>query len=216
MIDHIYCINMEKSRERRQKAQEQFESHGLDVEMFNATDGKTDAPDKILITPSEWGCAKSHVRVWRDIVAHGYETTLVFEDDVVLTPNFVEKLEKIMAELPDDWDFLNLGAPSFLRDDLRDRSENITEGKSFLMHAYLINIQCARKWSLIDVDQLRVALDTFTSNYPSINLHVKEPIALQGSDDSTIGILRTYDWTFLIQKWGILIVIILYILWRFL
>ena len=96
MIDHVYCINLEQSVRRRESARLEFEREGLEVEFFPATDGKRDAPDGLFITKSEWGCADSHIRIWRDMVEKGYDTVLVFEDDVVLNPNFVSKLEKVL------------------------------------------------------------------------------------------------------------------------
>jgi hypothetical protein len=220
MFDHAYCINLERSKERRASAQKQFESHGLDVEMFNATDGNLEAPNKLFITKAEWGCAMSHVRIWRDIVEKGYETTLVFEDDVVLSPNFTVKLEQVMSELPDDWDFLNLGAPEMYRINMYDHSENLKEGMSVMFHAYLIRLKCAKKWSVIDPDRLKTAIDTFAYNYPSYNLHVNEPIARQKSPfNTTIGVLRTHDYTFYVRNVlpiVILLLIVCYIVWRYL
>lgn len=211
---------MERSTERRASAQKQFENHGLDVEIFNATDGNLEAPRKLFITKSEWGCAMSHVRIWRDIVEKGYETSLIFEDDVVLSPNFVGKLEQIMSELPDDWDFVNLGAPELYKIDMYEHSENLKEGKSVMFHAYLIRLKCAKKWSMIVPDHLKIAIDTFAYNYPSYNLHVNEPIAGQESPlNSTIGVLRTHDYTFYIRNLAPLIILLLivgYIVWRFL
>ena len=217
MFDHAYCINLERSKERRASAQKQFETHGLDVEMFNATDGNLEAPSKLFITKTEWGCAMSHVRIWRDIVEKGYETSLIFEDDVVLTPNFIEKLKKVMSELPDDWDFLNLGAPGIYKIDMSDHSENLNEGISVMFHAYLIRLKCAKNWSIIDPARLKIAIDTFAYNYPSYNLHVKEPIARQRSPfNTTIGVFRTHDYLLYIKNIlpvTILLLIVCYIAW---
>jgi GR25 family glycosyltransferase involved in LPS biosynthesis len=220
MIDHAYCINLERSKERRASAQKQFESYGLDVEMFTATEGNLEAPNKLFITKPEWGCAMSHVRIWRDIVEKGYETTLVFEDDIVLQPNFTENLSKILSELPPDWDYLNLGASPSMIHHLGPHSENISVGQSLLTHAYLINLKCAQKWALIDVDHLKVAVDTFISNYPSLNLYAKVPIVWQSMKDSSIGFLtRTYDLGFAIKKLGwifiLTIIFAFYIVWRY-
>lgn len=220
MIDHAYCINLERSKERRASAQKQFEAHGLDVEMFNATDGNLEAPNKLFISKPEWGCAMSHVRIWRDIVENGYETTLVFEDDADLQPNFTENLGKILSELPPGWDYLNLGAPPSMINHLGPLSENISVGQSLLTHGYLINLKCAQKWALIDVDHLKVAVDTFISNYPSLNLYAKVPIVWQSMTESNIGFLtRTYDLGFVIKKWGwifiLTIILAFYIVWRY-
>ena len=45
MVDHVYCINLERRPDRRQEAEAEFMKHGLDVEFWNATDGKRDAPE---------------------------------------------------------------------------------------------------------------------------------------------------------------------------
>jgi len=68
----------------------------------------------------ERGCAHSHLRLWR-LAAERSEPTLALEDDVQLcfersgglgTSNggvFTERLAKIMAKIPDNWDVIYLG-----------------------------------------------------------------------------------------------------------
>jgi glycosyl transferase family 25 len=81
---HIYCINLEKRGDRRKTSGVEFAREGLDVEFFPATDGRINAPSGLSVRPSEYGCTMSHTRVWRDMIEKGYETALVFEDDVRL------------------------------------------------------------------------------------------------------------------------------------
>ena len=134
----VYCINLERSPERRESARAEFEREGLNVEFFRATDGKAEAPEKLFITKSEWGCADSHIRVWRDMVQKGHEMALVFEDDISLTPNFVSKLREVMDELPDDWDFVNLGTSPGFHIDIRKYSDRLMIGQALTTHAYII------------------------------------------------------------------------------
>lgn len=209
MIDHIYCINLEKSIERRKRAQQQFANEGLDVEFFTATDGLTDAPEKLFISKGEWGCAMSHFRIWNDIANKGYETSLVFEDDVKLKPNFLEKLKVVLSELPQDWDFVNLGTSWSLSIDYEDYTENIKVGQSITTHAYLIRNKHARKLQLIDPNHLKDSIDTFMYRYPSYNLHVKDPLADQSFIyDTVIGLLRVHDYWFTFRKWWWLLLIV--------
>jgi len=204
-----YCINLERNPERHATAQAEFEREGLDVEFFRGTDGKAEAPDGLFITKSEWGCADSHIRVWRDVVEKGHEMALVFEDDISLVPNFTSKLQDIMAELPDDWDFVNLGTTPGLHNDYHRYSEHLVVGQSLMAHAYLISHKCAKKWALWESKYLHSPIDVFFMYYPSNNfhVHVDKSLAVQNGDVSTIGGVfnRTFDWTFLMNRWGLII-----------
>ena len=211
-MDHVYCINLERSPERRLQAQAEFDEAGLDVEFFRATDGKVEAPEGLFITKSEWGCADSHIRIWRDMIENGYETALVFEDDIKLDTNFSEKLQEVLAELPPDWDYVNLGTFEASTIDYKKFSENLMIGQALTTHAYIINLKCAKKWAVFDPKLLRVQIDVFISNYPSNNFHIKKGIADQ-KGKSTIGdgMNRTHDWTFFINKRGLVILFIIFL-----
>ena len=90
MVDHIYCINLDRRPDRLAKAQAEFDLNDIgEVEIFRATDGRASAPEGILISKPEWGCSDSHIRIWRDVVQNGYECALIFEDDVILVYPFL-------------------------------------------------------------------------------------------------------------------------------
>jgi hypothetical protein len=209
----VYCINLERNPERRENVQGEFEREGLDVAFFRATDGKAEAPDGLFISKSEWGCADSHIRVWRDMVEKGHEMALVFEDDIQLVPNFNSKLMKVMDELPPDWDFVNLGTTDGLHINFKRYSENLIVGQALNAHAYIINRECAKKWAQWDPKYLKSQFDVLVINYPSNNFHVSKALALQNGDVSTIGgdFGRTFDWTFFINRWGLMVAFIIFI-----
>lgn len=208
----VYCINLERNPERREAAQAEFDREDLHVEFFRATDGKVEAPEGLFITKSEWGCADSHIRVWRDVVEKGYEFALVFEDDIALVPNFTSELIKVLDELPDDWDFVNLGTTDGLHLNFRRFSDRLMIGQALNAHAYLISRKCAKRWADFDSKYLKTQFDVFIANYPSHNLHVEKPLALQNGDASTIGsISRTFDWTFILNRWGLVIAFLIFI-----
>lgn len=56
-----------------------------------------------------WGCLMSHVRVVQDAVADGTEMLCVLEDDVCFHPRAKEMLDRMLREVPDDWDQIYLG-----------------------------------------------------------------------------------------------------------
>jgi len=209
MFEHAYCINLQRSSDRRESALQEFEREGIDVEFFRATDGKVEAPEGIHVSTSEWGCAESHIRVWRDIVENRYDVALVFEDDVSLVPGFMHKLEKVMQELPDDWDFVNLGAVDIFRNDIKKLSDEIIFGQSLLTHAYIITLECAKKWSYFNSNKLTRSIDIHMMYYPSNNMHLREPIAIQNNKtESTIGSLpRSFDYNMFVVKWGFIIIL---------
>jgi Glycosyltransferase family 25 (LPS biosynthesis protein) len=206
---HIYCINLERRPDRRARAESQFERAGLAVEFFSGTDGREHAPSGLYVTPSEYGCADSHVRVWRDIVAKGHEIALILEDDVELSPNFGSKLEEVLAEAT-EWDMIFLGY--ILPIVHRDVSENLFEGQPLGTHAYLINIDCARRLSNFDPKLMKVGIDTQLNRFPLKILCSKTILASQGDAMSSlglpsfksmiegdIGIMRTMDFNFFIR-----------------
>ncbi|MDR2645660.1 MAG: glycosyltransferase family 25 protein [Holosporaceae bacterium] len=115
----------------------------------------------------ELGCALSHIRIWLDIVRHGYKRAIIFEDDVCFENNFPQILKETLKNVPSDVDilFLDVGVihgecatPYFvspgallqsferLQSDnkyvvrLRDKSSN-----TFGAHAYMVTKAGAEK-----------------------------------------------------------------------
>jgi len=183
----MYCINLKRRPDRRESAQREFTREGLDVEFIDATDG---GPSGLRITPSEYGCADSHIRIWRDIVAKGHPWGLVFEDDVVLAQGFKDKLDKVLSEAPEGWDIIWLG--HFLR--IKGaKFGNLYDARALGMHAYLISQSCAKKISVFDSLRYKTAIDNQLSCWPLFTLCTDEPIADQVHNwsSSDIGKVRT-------------------------
>ena len=210
-----YCINLERNPERRESARAEFDREGLDVTFFRGTDGKAEAPEKLFITKSEWGCADSHIRVWRDMVEKGHEMALVFEDDISLAPEFQKKLLEIMAELPDDWDYVNLDPNGFYTVDVKQFSSRLMKGLSLGASAYLIRHKCARQWATWDSTLLKVQIDSLITQCPVQYFHAREPIARQDQGHaSQIGGLmttRTMDWQVFMNRWGLIVAFLIFL-----
>jgi len=173
----VYCINLERRPDRRKKVEDEFRREGMNsVEFFKATDGCSHP----RMNKGECGCTDSHIRVWRDIVANNYEWALVFEDDARLVENFSEKLDEIVALLPEGWDYVNLGrVPGhFIRD--RHFSHNLfSKGSSTTTHAYLISQKGARQISLWNTLDVQFIVDMQIARTP-LNMYFTEaPLATQ-------------------------------------
>ena len=60
----------------------------------------------------------SHRAVWSDVVKHHYKRVIVFEDDITLEDDFLQKLALIMNNLPDNFDVFFLDIASFVSKDI--------------------------------------------------------------------------------------------------
>lgn len=51
----------------------------------------------------------AHFRLWRKIINENIELSVIFQDDVMFTDSFMEKLNKIVEELPNDTEIVWIG-----------------------------------------------------------------------------------------------------------
>jgi GR25 family glycosyltransferase involved in LPS biosynthesis len=214
MVDHIYCINLERRPDRLAEARAEFNREDIgEVEIFRATDGRADAPEGIRISKPEWGCSDSHIRIWRDVVQNGYECALVFEDDVKILPNFNYKLEQVLEDLKSvpDWDYVNLGPLSW-RIERGTVSPRLSRGSAYGAHCYLVSLRGARKISIWETDDLQFCQDCQLARSPLKMYYCPEPLANQYSTNTKyleiiqscmtgdICFERTADFDFLIRS----------------
>jgi len=102
-FDAIYCINLDRAKDRWEKVSRRFEALGIAhrVRRFAAVE-----------TPSNHhiGCALSHRAILAEAKAQGLHNVLVFEDDVLFSPNAAEELRCGVDELKRrSWSTLYLG-----------------------------------------------------------------------------------------------------------
>jgi GR25 family glycosyltransferase involved in LPS biosynthesis len=96
VLPTIDVISLERRPERLARTTARLQAANLAWRWFPAIDGG-------------WrGCKASHVTLWQQAVSAG-RTLAVMEDDVCLLPRLTERLEGLLAEIPDDWDVLFLG-----------------------------------------------------------------------------------------------------------
>jgi len=177
---HTYCINLARRTDRRKNAETEFAREGLDVEFFRATDGRIATPDGLYITPGEYGCASSHVRVWQDMVDRGHDLALVLEDDIELCLNFKTKLQSVIQEatLVPDWDLIFMG---YITPIFRSKlTSNLYEAQPLATHSYLINLGCAKKLCNFDPKFMKVGIDFQLNRFPLKILCTKTMLTSQG------------------------------------
>lgn len=116
-FEKIICINRDIRQDRWAHFTHQCDRYGFSSDRFRAHEGTM--PDGSF--NGNLGCTASHRGVLELIAHHGWERTLIFEDDVeVVEPGrygdhakgrlpFQQQWEQIVPEIPDDWDMLYLG-----------------------------------------------------------------------------------------------------------
>ncbi|RHZ49422.1 hypothetical protein Glove_521g5 [Diversispora epigaea] len=113
-FDHIYVINLDFRTDRKEKMQMIANYHNLDFDFFPAVSNDN---SKILdkynssLPPRYKACYVSHYKVYESIVAHGYNRTLILEDDVDMEEDIKRIVEEdVLPYLPENWDLLYLGS----------------------------------------------------------------------------------------------------------
>lgn len=181
-IDHVYCVNLARSIDRKTHMMMEFERENIDAEIFPATDGRTLGRD------GTYGCAMSHLRVWRDIVANKYQNALVFEDDIQLTPDINNFIEDIIE--PDEWDIIYLYkfGPIYKY----KYNEKLYRGKTLSTAGYIISAKCANRLHLLEPDDMGCGIDEFIVSKLNLKTFIVKGNLVHSKYDlqlrSTIGI----------------------------
>lgn len=112
-------VNLPKHEARFEGVKQQLDEAGVKFERIGAVVGKQLSPEerrsnvtalaRVLITPGMMGCFLSHRRCWERCVELN-EDLLVFEDDILLEPEFSKRVCAAMDDLPEDWDVMLIGA----------------------------------------------------------------------------------------------------------
>ncbi|CAK5101296.1 unnamed protein product [Meloidogyne enterolobii] len=183
-FDQIYLINLARRPERLNKMAQILRLVGMKFERFEAVDGQNltkrqldslnflpgylDPWHKRPMKLGEIGCFLSHYKVWKDVVANGYDRAIVLEDDMKFTQNGTLILNKMVQDLMKtrlDWDFIYFGRkinnkaiPEFF---VPGHSHLSTISYSYWTIGYAISLSGARK--LIEADPLNnlLTLDEF-------------------------------------------------------
>jgi len=182
------CITLERRMDRWKRFQDQSGIDRLPLKRFLGVDGNAldIAADKRvstftkrnIITKSRRsheeldsaggvGCALSHIAVWQWLADSEHEMVLVFEDDAVVPPDFVERANQCIQQSmilrdPKKWDLWLLGG---MWDDLSKIPGETTVlrvGSYVLFHAYVMTKRMARKL-LQDVYPIEGHIDIWVS-----------------------------------------------------
>ena len=109
-FDKIYCINLDRRKDRWRESLVEFELHDLSdyIHRFPAIDGNT-LNNTHFINNGELGLIMTHEKILREAIEHNYSSILILEDDIVFSKT-LQSIDLYFEALPRDWEMLWLGA----------------------------------------------------------------------------------------------------------
>lgn len=113
IVQQKFLINLEKRPERLAHAKAELSQYNIEnVELVKAIDGNELGLKSEIkrLTPGMIGCYQTHRNIMKHCLDNNINSYVVFEDDLKLLPGFNDLFELAIAELPDDWEFVYLGA----------------------------------------------------------------------------------------------------------
>lgn len=167
-FDKIYCINLDRRKDRWACVQKQFDKIGLlgRVERVSAVEKK-----------DKWqGCLESHIKVIKKAMHHNKKYILIFEDDIEFINYNTVRLEESIKDLfrISDWQLFYLGGRAVSR--TRKISNNILKGSFYSTHAYAMNVAQLRGYS-----KMVVPIDIWYAN--NLRSYCLYPMMVTQSND---------------------------------
>lgn len=120
-FDCIYVVSIERNAARREMLERDLE--GLSLTYIPGVDGHRLSAEQIsedydeelakssygrALSVGQLGCSLSHRQIHADMVRRGLDNALIIEDDAVPCLDSLAAIDPMLAQLPDDWDFLYL------------------------------------------------------------------------------------------------------------
>ena len=116
-VKQIYVINLVEDLHKRNYILTLMKKYGINFKLIIVNRVSNDTYNLLcknsLLSGSELGCCLSHLWCLYQIVANKLENAIIFEDDIILHKNFIDKFIKIYDSKP-EMDFLLLGAHDFM------------------------------------------------------------------------------------------------------
>lgn len=185
-----FCITLERRQDRWRRFQDQSGIDGLELKRFLGVDGKTidirndnrvalctkrnilakmRRSHEELDSVGGVGCALSHIAVWQWMVDNNQEICLVFEDDAVVPPDFIQKAnacinDSVILRDPKKWDMWLLGGIWDKLTRIPGEQKAVRVGEFVLFHAYVMTLHGAKRL-LKDVYPIHSHIDLWTSIY---------------------------------------------------
>lgn len=129
-VDKIFIINLDERKDRLEHFFEQCNIHNIStekIERYSAINGKTHNFTKneldmfknaefnvniltpYIIKKKLMGNQLSHYNILLEMKNKGYDNILIFQDDVILKEGFIDYINKIINDIPNNAEIINIG-----------------------------------------------------------------------------------------------------------
>jgi GR25 family glycosyltransferase involved in LPS biosynthesis len=155
MIDKYYMCHYQKLSERRVYVESVVKKHNIDLDWVLDYDKEVIDKDQLVkempmifsdwfgrsLSMAEISLVLKHRFIYEDVIKNGYQNVVVFEDDIILVDDFIEKMDSYMQQLPKDYDFLWIGTCCGLKHQPQINGLNVYRNQhgSRCTHAYVIS-----------------------------------------------------------------------------
>ena len=141
-FEHTYLVNLPQHTGRKLKTLEHLEFYGIYPEVFEASNGyaspllnkyqeysnkpigkldyfsdfnelEFNRNKHFIETAGAYGYIDTYINILKDAKIKGYESILIFEDDVLLSKDFNKRFDNLYKTLKDNWKFIGLGASQY-------------------------------------------------------------------------------------------------------
>lgn len=142
IFEHIYLVSLPHHHGRRLKTLAHLKDFGIVPTVFEASNGylppllakyesysqeelgsltyfskfnklETNRNKRFIESAGAFGYIATYIRILEDAKSKGYQSILIFEDDVLLSLDFNKRLEYFCSVVPKKWKFLGLGASQY-------------------------------------------------------------------------------------------------------
>ncbi len=154
VIDIIYWINLDRSKDRRNNMLNILKDINIPAERISAVDGKNITDEELYSNYSyetltrtriEYSCLLSHLKTIQTFAKSEKQIALILEDDLSLEYVHLwdKKISEIIKEAPEDWDIIQLNYVTYAK--LTEDYSLNDKGHYSCCGSYLINKKGANK-----------------------------------------------------------------------
>jgi GR25 family glycosyltransferase involved in LPS biosynthesis len=103
--------------------------HNNELKMFSNANFYRLNPE--VINKKIMGNQLSHYYLWKEIIRENQKVTIIFQDDAVLIPNFMEYIDNVSDNLPSDTEIINIGLHKVAVNQYSEQWDFTTNGNDF-------------------------------------------------------------------------------------
>lgn len=196
-VDAVFVLSVKTFEDRINHVKKQMALHQIEYQFvfdFDIPDLNTSLltdtfETEIVLDKPQQSLVLKHIQAWRLCVEHQFQNILVFEDDVILSDNFVPKLNQAIKAIEQKQNAYLLflgGADTKVSDAFLLSNESIVEQPIATAEAYLTNhAACEKRMQWLSSHKVNLPADFLLRKMDPesgiVQYWLKEHIAEQGS-----------------------------------